>query len=233
MVRAALNPLRRPPFDLKSRFLQGLTKPDIEAVLAASIVRRLPANSIVTNQGDPADHLYLLTKGCARHFSITEEGEKILLLWFAPGDVFGGLTLLPEPSSYLLSTELVKDSRVIVWHRSEIRDLAARYPRLQENALSIASDYLAWFHASHMALVSHTARQRLARVLTSLAQGIGHKVLGGIAVEIKNEELANAANVTPFTASRILSEWKRNGAVHKSRGCIVLRAPQQLLVNQP
>ena len=108
----------------------------------------------------------------------------------------------------------------------------ARYPRLQENALSIASDYLAWFHASHMALVSHTARQRLARVLTSLAQGIGHKVPGGVEIHIKNEELANAANVTTFTASRLLSEWRRNGAVSKDRGSIVLHAPQRLLLHQ-
>src|ERR1035437_5530326 len=157
-------------FDLKSRFLQGLTRPDIASVLAASTQRRFPANSIVTYQGDPADYLFLLTKGCARHFSVTEEGQKILLLWFAPGDIFGGLALLPGLSSYLLCTEMVKDSCVMVWRRSEIRDLVARYPRLQESALSIASDYLVWFHASHMALISHTARQRLARVLTSLAQ---------------------------------------------------------------
>jgi len=217
-------------FSLKSRFLQGLTKTDIESILAASTVRRFPANSIVTLQGDPADYLFLLAKGCARYFSVTEEGRKVLLLWFAPGDVFGGLALLAEPFPYLLSVEMVKDSSLIAWHRSAIRALMERYPRLQQNALSIASEYLAWFHASHMALISHTARQRLARVLITLAHGIGHKVPGGVEIDIKNEELANAANVTPFTASRLISEWKRNGAVSKSRGNIVLRSPQRLFV---
>ncbi len=220
------------PFDLRSRFLQGLTKAEIESVLAASTARRFPVNAIVTLQGDPADHLFLLTKGCARYFSYTEEGEKILLRWFGPGDVFGGFALLPEPSSYLLSTEIVKDSCLIAWRRKAIRDLMASYPRLQENALSIASDYLVWFHASHMALISYNARQRLARVLTSLAQGIGHKVPGGVEIDIKNEELANAANVTTFTTSRLLSEWRHSGAVSKSRGSIVLHAPQRLLGHQ-
>jgi CRP-like cAMP-binding protein len=83
-----------------------------------------------------------------------------------------------------------------------------------------------------MALVSHGARQRLARVLTTLAAGIGHKVPDGIELEITNEELANAANVTPFTASRLLSEWQRDGAVRKRRGSIVLRSPQRLLLHQ-
>jgi CRP-like cAMP-binding protein len=218
--------------DWKSRFLHGLREPDLELVMAAAKRRRFAANSIVTNQGDPADYFFLLTKGSARYFFVTEEGRKVLLFWFAAGDVFGGAALLPEPSSYLLSTETVKDSHAFVWRRSVIRGLIARYPRLQENALSIASDYLAWFNASHMALVSHTARQRLARVLISLAPGIGRKVPGGLELDVTNEELANAANVTPFTASRLLSEWQRNGAISKRRGSIVLRAPQRLFLHQ-
>jgi len=220
------------PAASKSRFLQGLTRADIDFVMACAKTRHLPANFIVTNQGDPADYFFLLAKGCARYFSITEEGDKVLLFWFVPGDIFGGATLLAEPSTYLLGTETVKESRVFAWHRSVVRDLVARYPRLQENALRIASDYLTWFHASHMALVSHTARQRLARVLTTLAPGIGHKVPGGIELDITNEELANAANVTPFTASRLLSEWQRNGAISKGRGRLVLRAPHRLILHQ-
>jgi CRP-like cAMP-binding protein len=200
--------------------------------VAASKPRRFGANSIVTNQGDPADYFFLLTKGCARYFFNTEEGRKVLLFWFTPGEIFGGRALLAEPSSYLLSVETVKDSCALVWHRPVIRDLVARHRMLQENALSIASDYFTWFHASHMALVSHGARQRLARVLTTLAAGIGHKVPDGIELEITNEELANAANVTPFTASRLLSEWQRDGAVRKRRGSIVLRSPQRLLLHQ-
>ena len=200
--------------------------------MRASTPRRFVANSIVTNQGDPADYFFLLTKGCARHFSITEDGRKILLLWVAVGDVFGGLTLLTQPSCYLLSTEVVRDSCALVWPRGEIQNLVTRYPRLQENALSIASDYLAWFYASHMALISLTARQRLARVLTSLADGIGRKVAGGVELEIANEVLANAANVTPFTASRLLSEWRRNGAVSKSRGRVVLHDSKRLFLHE-
>jgi CRP-like cAMP-binding protein len=220
------------PGNRRPRFLQGLATSDLEVVIAASTLRTFVANSIVTSQGDPAEYFFLLTRGCARHFSVSEEGKKVLLQWLAAGEIFGGLALLSEPSSYLLSTETVKDSCAYVWRRTIIRDLVACYPILQENALSIASDYLTWFHASHMALVSHTAPQRLARVLTSLAQGIGRKVPGGLSLDITNEQLANAANVTPFTASRFLSQWQRDGAVTKSRGSIVVRAPQRFFESQ-
>ena len=104
----------------------------------------------------------------------------------------------------------------------------AQYPKLLDNALPFASDHLTWFLAAHLALVSKTARERLAQVLLSLAQGIGCRVPDGVELDITNENLANAANITPFTASRLLSEWHRRGAILKKRRKIVLRTPEQL-----
>jgi len=84
---------------------------------------------------------------------------------------------------------------------------------------------------ANVALTCHPARQRLARVLVSLARGIGEKVLGGIELDFTNEELANAANVTLFTASRILNQWQRQGLVVKSRGKVLLPSPERLFVH--
>jgi CRP-like cAMP-binding protein len=68
-------------------------------------------------------------------------------------------------------------------------------------------------------------------VLVCLAGVIGQKVAGGVEFDVTNEDLASAANITPFTASRLLSEWQRNRAVVKRRGKIVLRSPERLLLN--
>jgi len=215
--------------ELRSPLLEGLTVSDCDTVLSESSQRRVRANSVVVHQGDPADHLYLIRKGCARYFYITSQGKKVVLFWLMPGQIFGGAALLPTPTEYLVGTEVLKDAVLLVWRRSAIRSLASHIPRLLDNALSIANDYLTWYLAAHTSLVSHTAEQRLAHVLVTLARGLGHKVSGGTRVELTNEQLASAANVTPFTASRILSSWHRNGAVVKSRGGILLRSPEQLL----
>jgi len=67
-------------------------------------------------------------------------------------------------------------------------------------------------------------------VLVKLAPAIGQKVQGGVELEVTNEELANSANTTLYTASRMVSEWKRAGALHKRRGKILLRSPERLLL---
>ena len=217
--------------ELKSRFLEGIGPQDLKVILSVARPRQFKANSVVTSQGNPADYLYLLTKGRARYFFTTEDGRKLLLLWLSPGEIFGGSALLPAPSSYLVSTETIKDSHVLVWDRSTIRGLAARCPRLMENALVTATEYLAWYVAAHVALTSHSARKRLGGVVICLAELIGQRVPGGFEFDATNEELANAANITPFTASRLLSEWQRNRAVLKRRGKILLCSPEKLFLS--
>jgi CRP-like cAMP-binding protein len=212
----------------KLRFLKGLSLLDRDAVTAAASHRRFSCDSTVVHQGEPADELFLLIKGSARFFFITPGGRKVYLLWLGPGEIFGGASLLTNPGHFLVSTEVTKDTHVLVWQRNAIRNLAARYPRLLENGLSVAGDYLVWYLASHLSLICYDARQRLAHVLTSLAAGIGQKCRGGVSLHITNEQLANTANITLFTASRLLSEWQRRGIVVKSRGRVLLCRPERL-----
>jgi CRP-like cAMP-binding protein len=214
--------------ELRSHFLDGLAPSACKRILGAATQRRFRANSVVTNDGHPADHLFLLTKGLVRFFVITDEGRKLLFRWIGPRDLFGGMTVLSVHSSYLFSTETVTDTSVLVWDRPTIRGLIAQHPTLLENALVTASDYLAWHLAAHIGLACHTARQRVAQVLVTLARTVGENAPGGIALRITNEELANAANVTPFTASRLMSAWQRNRALVKRRGKVLLLSPERL-----
>jgi len=48
-------------------------------------------------------------------------------------------------------------------------------------------------------------------------------------MNVWNEDLAEGANVTPFTVSRCLRGWERAGIVAKRRGKILLRKPELLL----
>lgn len=214
---------------IQCRFLEGLTRDEIHDILANVGERKYTANTVIVNHEEPATHIFLLTRGSGRHFFITENGQKVVLRWLLPGDITGGRALLRGQACYLLSTEIVKNSTVLVWSRESIQEYMRRYPKLSENALSLASDYMAWFLASHLALISKSAQERVAQVLLSLTEGVGHKTLFGTEVEITNEELANASNVTLFTACRILSGWQRIGAISKRRGKVVVRSPERIM----
>jgi len=122
----------------------------------------------------------------------------------------------------------VQDSVVLAWDGPKIRGLARRLPQLLENVFMISLDYLSWYIATHAALISRTARERLAHILLGYVPRIGREVPEGVELEVSNEELAAAANITQYTTSRLISEWQRNGAIRKQRGKILLRSPERL-----
>lgn len=210
--------------------LKGLRRKEIDLIFAAAKRRRFYAKAVMTYQGEPADQLMLLWKGRARYFFETPNGRKLILMWITPGDIFGGAALVSRPSNYLVSTEAVRDCVVLVWDGPTIQALARRFPQLFENAIFLAADYISWYVAAHAALASKTARERLAHVLVELAPTIGRKIAGGLELDVTNEELAYSANITPYTASRMVSEWQRSGAIRKHRGKILLRSPERLFL---
>jgi CRP-like cAMP-binding protein len=186
---------------------------------------------VVIHQEDQAERLFLLTSGRGRHFVLTSRGQKILLHWLTAGQVFGGAAILSTPSQYLASVELLADSCVLVWDRTIIREFAARHPRLLDNALSIAvTEHIAWLVSAKVFLSSDDAQGRIAQMLISLACGIGEAGPDGVEVRIGNEDLASWANVTPFTVSRALKVWEREGVLIKGRGKVLLRRPELLMV---
>jgi CRP/FNR family transcriptional regulator, nitrogen oxide reductase regulator len=214
----------------KYKLLEGLAPRDQELVLSAATMRRFLADTVITTQGTPADRLYVLLSGCVRFFYTTPDGRKFLLIWVAPGEAFGGAAIMPTRSAYLMSCETVRESKVLWWDRATMRGFAEKFPQIMQNALTIAGEYVTWYMAAHVALSSHTARERLASVLLGLARAIGVKTSKGIEIEVTNEELANAANITHYTASRLMSEWQKNRTIIKRRGTILLLSPAHLVL---
>lgn len=215
--------------ELGPLFLEGLGPEEIAEVLRAGSPKRIPANSIITIEGHPADKLFLIIEGRARSFGTTERGEKVVLLWVLPGECTGGRTLLSKASIYLASTETVTDCTVLIWSRRTILSLVRRYPQLLENVLGIASDIAETYHDLHVNVIHLTAEQRVAQLLYWLAKETGRQIDGGTMIEISNEELANQSSMTIFTVSRLLSDWRRQGLLAKGRGRIIVRSPEALL----
>jgi CRP-like cAMP-binding protein len=101
---------------------------------------------------------------------------------------------------------------------------------LFDNLLAIAvTESIAWSTAAHVSLSADDAQGRVAHLLASLASAIGKATRAGVELRVLNEDLAEGANVTPFTVSRCLRVWQRAGILTKRRGKILLRKPELLL----
>jgi len=209
-----------------TRLLQGFSAEERSVIIKAAASRRFVADRVIAHQGDRADCLFLLTRGHARHFFITENGRKLVLRWLSSGDIVGAVTFLHEPEPYHVSTEVLGGSQLLMWNRPTLERLCNQYPKLVQNAMSVALDYLDWYLTAHIALACETARQRCAQVLLHVAKTMGRKVRRGVEIKITNEELANTAAISRFETSRLMTEWERSGVLVKARGKITLRSQE-------
>jgi len=211
------------------QLFSGLQDNEIKTIQAAAIRRKFDASRIIVTANEPATSLFLVVTGCVDYYVANEAGRDILLRRLTAGDVFGVGSFLSKPIGYIGTAKAAQETQVLEWKDRVIRQLAKTYPQLSENALRTVLRYLALYAKRHIGLVSNTAQERLACALSSLGSRTGHAVPAGVEIGIKNEDLASLADVSFFTASRVLKDWDRHGVVEKSRGKVIIRSPEKLL----
>jgi CRP-like cAMP-binding protein len=212
-------------------FLTGLDEPATQAILAAAQTRRIVAKHNITTGGDKATHLFLVQKGRVHYYHLTKQGESVLLAYLLPGDVIGLVTLLKNSSLYMATAEADSDCELLAWEHSVIRKLVSSHPLLGENGLHMALGYLRNYVERHIGLVTKTAEERLAETLLKLGEQAGKVQADGIEIRATNDQLGELADISPFTASRVINNWVGSGILSKGRGRIVLHSPEALLIS--
>jgi CRP-like cAMP-binding protein len=200
------------PPGFRSTFLDGLTPREIRTVLTGAGQERISRGQILQQEGDRAIRLWLLVTG----------RDKVFLRWGVPGDTFGLATVLGFPERYIVTIEAVQEGSLLAWDPASCRTLVLRCPNLNRALNAVVANYL-----EHLINVLGThafqpAEQRLAAVVLESARQLGRKGHVGIELDLTNEQLAVAARMSVFTATRKLRKWQALGILTKRRGKIVL-----------
>jgi CRP-like cAMP-binding protein len=224
------NPLSALAIASSSSFLTGLAEPAIRAILARAKIRRISAKDNIVTRGQRATHLFLVQSGRVQYYHLTKDGDSVVLAWMTQGDVVGLTAMLDGPSTYMATADATSDGELLAWERSVIRQLASTYPALGENGLRIALSVLRSYVQRHIGLVTKTAQERLAETLLSLGDKSGEVHPDGIEIHATNDQLGALADVSAFTASRVLGAWEREGILSKGRGRVLLHSPEGLML---
>jgi len=213
---------------MKSKLFAGLDNTILRQILGAAQVRHFAPKMNVIVSGAQPNHLYLLVRGRARAYVLTESGSEILLLWAVPEVVLGLVSLLANPPTYRVTATTVTECEFLVWDHATIRRLARTYPQLIENGFQLAMHYVEAYMKRHANIVTESAESRLAQSLLQLARKAGVVQPSGVAIDITNEQLSSFSDISPFTASRLLSRWEHEHWLTKQRGRVTLLAPEDL-----
>ncbi len=209
--------------------LAGLSPFEAADVLAQGRALKVVPKTRLCTGGDKAEHLFVVVSGRIKYSRLTVDGHEIILRLFTPGETFGFATLLPDPLNYLGTAEAVLAGELLVWNHNEMSQLSDRYNQIKTNALRISLCLLGIVSDRHASLFEGSASHRVAGALIDVGRRSGDIRPQGIDVHITNEQLGSLADVSRFTASRVLSGWSKAGVVTKERNTVHIHSPEGLL----
>ncbi len=213
-----------------SPFAGDLPAALVAALEAGGTARTVARRERLFHQGDPAEQLFFVVRGRVKLTQVGSEGQEVVVRFFGPGEIFGGVALLPD-AKYPVNAEVVEKGRLVAWPRELVQRLAGEHPQLALKTTGTISERMRELQDRFRELATERVAQRVARALVRLVRQAGRRTDEGILIDLplSRQDLAEMTGTTLFSVSRILSGWESEGIVAVGRERVVVRHPHRLV----
>lgn len=173
--------------------------------------------------GDPATHLYVVAVGKIKLIRHTLSGQDILLDILRPGEFFGSLAVLGD-EEYQDTAQAQTNCCVLAVTAKSFQTILERYPPVVLSALNIVSQRLKEAQETVLQLSAHSVEQRIASVLLKLAEKVGEWQAEGLLIQmpLSRQDLAEMTGTTTETASRVMSQFQKDGFIRTGRQWVAI-----------
>jgi CRP/FNR family transcriptional regulator/CRP/FNR family cyclic AMP-dependent transcriptional regulator len=206
----------------------GVTKADLQPLLADLRLRRFATDSYVFREGDPGDHLHLVARGEVKISRTTEAGGEVVFAVLGAGDVFGEMALLQENAVRSADAQALAETECFVLHRHALVAFLKAHPEVMWRVVTVLSDYVRRKDEAFSDLAFNDIPGRVARKLLELAAARGEHVDAGAQVTVSQRTLAGLVGASRENVNRALSRFASVGAINLERGRITLLRPEEL-----
>ena len=207
-------------------YFRSLAAPQVANVQQRFQQRHYPAGQVIQRAGQPATRLAIVGAGTVRLLRQASDGRDILLDILVPGDEFGSLTELGD-DVYTETVVAHTECCILSTTSNDFAEILRRYPTVAVDSYRIVAARLRNAHTAIEERSGYTAEQRLARILVRLAARLGRED-GVIDLPLSRQDLADMSGITVETASRIMSDFRRDGLISSGRKWIAIANPTAL-----
>ena len=147
--------------------LAPLTEVTLRSIAASGVVRSYARNTVLINEGDQGDSLFIVLSGKVKVFASNAAGKEVVIDFHGPGEYVGEMSLDGSPRSASVIT--MEPTSCAVVSRAQFRDFILAQPDFALHLIEklIHRARLATENMKSLALSD--VYGRLVRLLTSLA----------------------------------------------------------------
>lgn len=204
---------------------------ELDDVLSLATSRRYPVGSPVFEQGQVAEHFFVLLHGRLRVTQVNAEGQQTIVRMVNPGDLFGIAKAL-QRTDYPGTSTAVSESIALAWPMGVWDSILERHPALAINAMQTMGQRLQEAHTRVRELSTEEVERRVAHAVLRLASQSGKKEEGGVRIDfpVSKQDIAEMTGTTLHTVSRILTAWEAANLVEGGRQKLLVKDPHQLML---
>ena len=182
-------------------------------------VRRGPIryhrNSTIVCEGDPADYVFMVVDGIVRRCKTFQNGQRAIVAFHTPGELFGWTDEL----KHALSVEAATEALVLFFKRSTLFSVAAREQKVSEFLLTSTTGELRRIQ-EHSLLINRSAKCRVASFLLDLSVRIDE--MSDLDLPMSHQDIADHLGLSIETVSRTITELER--------ACLIERVSARTIV---
>lgn len=196
----------------KVSLFSELNEHELSKLEAIGIERSIPKNSVVINEGDDSDCLYIVLKGKAYALRNDESGRQFIVNRFGPYDYFGEMSFFDR--NVRCATVITKEKcTLLILPRKAFFDFAAGHPEIYRNMIKTLLVKLRKATQQMEELAFLDVYGRMARFLVE-----NQNVDGVIEEKLTHQEIADLVGSSRETVCRIFNELAAGGYIVKEKG---------------
>jgi CRP/FNR family cyclic AMP-dependent transcriptional regulator len=181
----------------------SLNEIELNQMTEAAIRKTFSKNTVLINEGDETDSLYIICSGKVKAIINDENGKEVILSIFGPGEYFGEIAFIDgERRSATIITR--EPTEVLIISSGVFRNILSSNPNIAFNLLVGAVKRLREANKQIESLALMDVYGRVARLLVHYAKPKGDKLF--IDEKLTHQEIANMTGSSREMVSRIFKD---------------------------
>jgi len=214
---------RNPDFLKNVAIFSALDDQQLKVAENHMVSRTFPRDSIVFQEGDVGDALYVLKEGKVKVMLADEEGREVIVSVLSPGECFGEMALF---DSGLRCARVVAMSpcSVMVMPRPNFQRWLADNPSVSMSIIQELSHRLRRANQTISSLAMETVQQRVLRILADQAVDMDGRLV--LSDPPRQKDIASMVGASRERVNRVMQDLMRRGAIKMEGDRVVVEATE-------
>jgi CRP/FNR family transcriptional regulator, cyclic AMP receptor protein len=187
----------------------ALEEHELQALAAHASAQTFPRNTIIINEGDRSDSIFITVTGKVKVFLHGEDGREVVLNVHGPGEYFGEMVLDEGPRSASVMT--LEISKFLVISKTDFRDFLSTHPDFAMKLINRLMRRVRALTENVGSLALLDVYGRVARLLLELAAEQDGKLV--VQERLTQKDIADRVGASREMVSRIFKDLAAGGYI--------------------